>query len=309
LFHLARGCGTKGLLGIAPRRGDLIRPLLFCRKKDLLSYLSFLGQPFCFDSTNDDTELTRNYIRQTLIPGLLEINPSAPQACLAMSGILREDDRLLSSLVPEDFPEISILCTLPDPILARLLEREVQNAGGRGLEQVHLKALLRLVRQGKTGKQISLPCGITALREKTRITFCRTAREKKTPENGKEMPIFHEIDIGSSKGDHIVWLELGDTGEIPQKIHNLSTKVKLRSDILHSGLFWRTRRPGDTIRMAGMTRKIRKLQWQSGKSPKERDEMPIFCDKNGPLWLPEIGLRDGAEPKDGQEWVWLCCKK
>src|SRR4029079_2835290 len=70
LMRLIRGTGLRGLGGIQPRIevGEVIRPLLWTRRKDLLCYLQSAGQSWREDSTNEQSQFTRNRVRQLLVP-------------------------------------------------------------------------------------------------------------------------------------------------------------------------------------------------------------------------------------------------
>ncbi|MCU0703649.1 MAG: tRNA lysidine(34) synthetase TilS [Fimbriiglobus sp.] len=76
LHRLIRGTGLQGLRGIAPVRGNIVRPLLWVPRDDLLAYLDSQGQSFRTDSSNADTAFTRNRIRAELLPLLRTFNPA-----------------------------------------------------------------------------------------------------------------------------------------------------------------------------------------------------------------------------------------
>ena len=76
LFNLTRGASLKGLCGIPPVRGNIIRPLIECTREEIEGYLSEKNQIFVNDSTNFENEYTRNKIRHEIIPVLKKINPS-----------------------------------------------------------------------------------------------------------------------------------------------------------------------------------------------------------------------------------------
>ena len=80
LLHLLRGSGTDGLSGMRVRTGRLIRPLLHTDKSAILSYLAECGQDFCTDTTNFETDATRNRIRLNVMPVLETVNPAAKKA-------------------------------------------------------------------------------------------------------------------------------------------------------------------------------------------------------------------------------------
>lgn len=82
LINLVRGTGIKGLTGIAPRNGNILRPLLCVGREDILGYLEGWGQTYVTDSTNLVPDVVRNRIRLQVLPLLRELNPSV---CLNMA--------------------------------------------------------------------------------------------------------------------------------------------------------------------------------------------------------------------------------
>lgn len=76
LLNLIRGTGLKGLTGIPPANGKIIRPLLSFTSVEIEEYLSLNHLPYCVDRTNLQDEYQRNKIRLNIIPQLEEINPS-----------------------------------------------------------------------------------------------------------------------------------------------------------------------------------------------------------------------------------------
>lgn len=60
LLHLVRGCGPRGLAGIPPVRGRIIRPLLGCTRGEIEGYCRDNGLPYVSDSTNADVRYARN---------------------------------------------------------------------------------------------------------------------------------------------------------------------------------------------------------------------------------------------------------
>ena len=68
VFHLFRGTGLKGMGGIRPVRGKIIRPLLECSRQEIEGYLRENGISWCEDSTNSENTYKRNRIRNELLP-------------------------------------------------------------------------------------------------------------------------------------------------------------------------------------------------------------------------------------------------
>jgi len=80
LINLARGTGIRGLTGIRPQNGKIIRPLLFASRNEIETYAQKHGISFREDSSNTTDKYARNYIRHHVIPGLEQFFPGMRQA-------------------------------------------------------------------------------------------------------------------------------------------------------------------------------------------------------------------------------------
>ncbi|ETP73507.1 tRNA(Ile)-lysidine synthetase [Lachnospiraceae bacterium JC7] len=101
LHNLVRGSGIRGLAGMEPRRGFIIRPLLSVKREYILSKLKDNDISYVIDSTNLDTQYTRNHIRSEILPGLREINPEASAHIAHTADILREAEGFFVRLASE----------------------------------------------------------------------------------------------------------------------------------------------------------------------------------------------------------------
>ena len=113
LGNLSRGTGLTGLRGILPKRGSIIRPLLDVHPKEIHDFLHLLRQPFCNDSTNQDTSIKRNAIRHRIIPLFQELNPQFLTTSRSTLAHLRDAETiyqkgiealLTEARVPQPFP-------------------------------------------------------------------------------------------------------------------------------------------------------------------------------------------------------------
>ena len=124
LLNLIRGTGINGLLGIRPKNGNIVRPLLCLDRKEITEYLQAIGQSYVTDSTNLRDEYTRNKIRLNLLPLMQKINPSVKESLLRTAEYLNDaallykkgieegkrkvqtgQDILISALLQEPAPE------------------------------------------------------------------------------------------------------------------------------------------------------------------------------------------------------------
>ena len=103
LMRLIRGTGLRGLAGIFPRipvgdeaedtSGEIIRPLLAFRHRELEQYLQELKQPWREDSTNAEAKFTRNRLRQLVLPLLeREFNPAVAENLAELAEIARGEE-------------------------------------------------------------------------------------------------------------------------------------------------------------------------------------------------------------------------
>ena len=76
LLNLVRGTGISGLHGILPKRGNIIRPLLFLSRQQIDDLVATNNLPFVEDSSNLSSKYARNNIRLNVVPHLREINPN-----------------------------------------------------------------------------------------------------------------------------------------------------------------------------------------------------------------------------------------
>lgn len=83
LLNLLRGTGLKGICGIRPKNGYIVRPLLCVNRKEIEEYLQNNDTQYITDSTNLENEYTRNKIRNIVMPILREINPQIDSVMLS----------------------------------------------------------------------------------------------------------------------------------------------------------------------------------------------------------------------------------
>ena len=101
LLNLIRGTGITGLLGIRPRNGAIVRPLLCINREEIIRYLQQIGQDFVTDSTNLEDEYTRNKIRLHLLPLMQKINPSVKNSLIETSNYLNDVATIYNKVIDE----------------------------------------------------------------------------------------------------------------------------------------------------------------------------------------------------------------
>ena len=97
LFHLIRGSGMRGLCGIPPRNGRVIRPMLQAEKTEILRFLAERGQTHMEDSSNASAESSRNRLRHQVLPLLEAENPAFLRHISRTAEVLSEDEAYLTA--------------------------------------------------------------------------------------------------------------------------------------------------------------------------------------------------------------------
>ena len=113
LFHLARGSGLRGLCGIPPKNGRLIRPLLAVSRDEIEAFLNSEGISWVNDSSNGSDCYVRNRLRHNVLPELRRINPLYAEAVLRTSELLRRDEEALSAFAERFIKEYYDGVSLP----------------------------------------------------------------------------------------------------------------------------------------------------------------------------------------------------
>ena len=109
ILNLLRGSGVDGLAGIAPKNGNILRPLLCISRQDILDYLQLQGQDYVTDSTNLEDDALRNRIRHHVIPLLETINPAAKENIDQTAKYLRQAKTMLEGLMNHDRADAGVV--------------------------------------------------------------------------------------------------------------------------------------------------------------------------------------------------------
>lgn len=131
LFRMFRGAGVRGLSGMAASRplgsGLLLRPLLELTRRELEAYCRQHGLSWVEDPSNSSDDYDRNYLRNRILPGIVQRWPSAVETIARSAEHLAEADGLLGELARSDLISAGardeyIGMNLPSLALAALAE-------------------------------------------------------------------------------------------------------------------------------------------------------------------------------------------
>ena len=302
IFNLCRGASLSGMCGIPQTRrcgaGLVIRPILRMTKERILAFCRDNSLSFVTDSTNTDTDYTRNMIRAEIIPALCRINAGAVNNAARLSASLTSDSLCLESMkdmflegLCENFSvETEKLNGSPDAIVNRALVWLYSDIsdGGR-LEATHVEAMRRLARNAVPHSSVTLPNGIEAVIEDSRLCFRK--KEEKAVIEDYSLALCEGSNPISQTNCEIIIINSQNT----KNVYKNSISMSLDSAKINGSLFARSRLPQDRILMGGMHKSVKKLMCDKKIPIDLRPRLPIICDSEGIVAIPFIGIRDGAK--------------
>jgi tRNA(Ile)-lysidine synthase len=187
LYRLASSPGRRALLGMRPRRGRIVRPLLDVTREDTHAYCVEARLPWREDETNRDRGLARNLLRLEVVPRLREVHPAAEQNVLATAALLRDEQEVLEQAVEEALRaagaggrppavELARLVGLAPALRRLVLARLAEDAAGAPvpLGRDEVASIERIAAAGGSGS-VSLPGGLEAVCEYGIVRFQRPA--------------------------------------------------------------------------------------------------------------------------------------
>jgi tRNA(Ile)-lysidine synthase len=305
LLALVRGSGIDGVAAMRPRRSigrgvDLVRPLLWASKKELVEYAAGVGLRTSKDETNDDPRFLRNAVRR-LIAGLEAAAPGAGRAIARSAALAVEDKALLdaitvgawtrcaahdgASLVAEELRKLSL------PLLRRVLRFEVKRVTGtlRDFGYDHCAAAARAIRERRGGTHHAGAARIVL--SGGRVTVSQNIQGAAPTDEPVSIEVPRTSASFEYRGGRIVLRSRAKRGP-----HRARRCLELDGDALPAGAALTVRSPetGDRFRPPGRKSNglLARFLSKEGLTRDERSSVPLLC-RDG-LIVGVLGVRPGA---------------
>lgn len=308
LMRLVRGSGLRGLCGIPPRRGEIVRPLLTTERREVLTYLTEHGLGHREDESNRDPSFTRNRLRRDVLPILRSVNPRLNQSVAAAAAALREDHAFLTGEAQKQAGAIrpeengckiaaDTLFSLPKAISSRLIYMALSQigAGFKDIGAWHIASVMALCRGDRPSARVSLPGGVIVRRVYGDLLFTKSSgpppafsptvlkEEGETKLSGAPFRIFSSI--GKMRDGN---LQSGNT-------------FWLKYDIISAPLQVRPRAPGDRISLPHRqcSGSLKKLLIDEKVPRHLRELIPVIADRRGVAAVAGFGPDKAFAAKPG----------
>jgi tRNA(Ile)-lysidine synthase len=174
LYRLASSPSRRALLGMRPRDGLLVRPLLGVTRRQTTAYCEQRELAWCDDVTNGGVRYARNRVRNGLVPALEQIHPAAAANVLRTAAVLRDEGEVLDALVGEQLDEragrleipLERLAALPPALRRLVVQRLADGAAGKLVPGAakHAEEVAALRRSGRA--MLDLGGGVRAVAER-----------------------------------------------------------------------------------------------------------------------------------------------
>lgn len=289
LLNMVRGSGMSGMKAIPVKRLPYVRPLLYCRKADILNYVKARRLSYVMDRTNLSLEYRRNLIRRRILPFLLKLNPEIHEAIRRESQILKCDDEYIWVQALKAYKKTVRLekgCAVLDigrlkrynkAVAIRLVMKAVEELSGSldGYESKHYHSIYGLTNR-ECSKKVNLPKGLYAQREYSNIAIGRerAARTFKIP-----------VDIERGRLAVGNWLLKMRVEKGRGRVDVAENREVFDLERLALPLYVRNKRPGDVIESKVGRKKLKKIYSEQRIPPRERGSTLLLCDQRGILWV------------------------
>ncbi len=291
LLHILRGSGLTGASGMTLSRDYIVRPFLYTKKPDIMHYIADRDIPYLEDETNADTTISRNFLRQVIMPQIRDVWPGLDEALTNFGAICREDDDFIRKMMPfgavlEANNVIKIPLTYfvyERPLVLRSLAEAIVRLGvTQDFERKHFELLINLAKSGENGAKLDLPQYVSAHKEYEYLTL---TRQKPKFDVDVEWP----FKVGTIK--------FGDYGKlVVKRVKEPDFDAGLLFfdiDQVPNGAKWRVRREGDVIeKFGGGTKKLKSYLSDKKIPNRLRDYLPVLAVGNVVLAVAGVDISE-----------------
>jgi tRNA(Ile)-lysidine synthase len=304
LMRILSGTGIHGLQGIEPKRGNIIRPLLFLSVKEIYTHLQNRKIQWKEDSTNKDEKYLRNFVRNSLLPNINKRFNDAGEAILSLSGIAREYTLLIDELLKG----LGELYNLENKSV--IIEKDIYINDEKLFKYIISKAIRENFNEFVTSGILE-EIYKKALTEKTHMVLYKNKNlfiKKTLDKHKKVIVISGNIEYNNSKVDWSYKINLNSSGhegiflkEINKTVifkfidynYFLNNKnpdlifISLKDDFKEVEI--RNRQKGDRINLEYGSKKIKELMIENKLEDHAKDNIPLLViDSRIAAYMPGI---------------------
>ncbi len=299
LLNIFRGTGLKGASGMDYQSNRFIRPLLDTSKAEIITYAQEHNIAFVEDETNADTDYSRNFIRQEILPKIKEHWHNVEDNIISFSKICKQDDEYINSIinfdniiVEKNLVKIPLNCFIYKPtITTRIIRYALTHLNAlKDFEQKHFAIITNLAQKSENGTKINLPNKLIATKEYDYLTLML----KKPKQEYQKAPFVLGKNRIFGTNIEIKKVRVKNSGLDEMKKYLLEPKTLVFDyDKLPKDVCWRVKQNGDMFqKFSGGTKKLKDYFIDKKVPSRLRNELPLLASQNNILLITGLEISD-----------------
>ncbi len=304
LMRILSGTGIAGIKGILPVLNVIIRPVLFAEKNEIYSYLRNNNIDWREDLSNKENLYLRNYLRNKIIPAVLDRFPQAEENLSNLAGHAIENYNLVLSLADRLYPDVIInkdaetLIDVEDfhediPLIKFYISKVLYDKFRIKMKISIYNEIIRRYKSTQANMILYEKNGLTARKGLLNDRIVIYISDKTEVRNEPEL---WEYQLSQDYSSKIYIKEIRKELEIISSDYDYYNKNRERRDIIFiqpedsiNKIIIRNRRPGDRIRTKNGTKKIKELMIEKKLDSRIKNNIPlIVADNHIAAYLPGL---------------------
>ena len=304
LMKIVRGSNLEGYAGIKEiskvKNYQIIRPLLKVTKEDIINYNKSHNITYFIDSSNTNTDYTRNRYRQKILPLLKEEDKDVHKKFLKYSNTLLEYDNYIKSLVKKNITSIykdniiyiDELLKLDSFLIKNTLYyilNDIYSNESNIVTEKHINSIIQLINNNKPNLNINLPNNKILIKENT------------SKKSNYKIELTNNLII-----DNLEFNIIDNTENDSNYI------CRIDKSTIALPLYFRNRIDGDYIILKGSNnkKKIKEIMIENKLPISQRITYPILIDSNNNIiWIPGIKKSKFCSKKNEKYDIIIECKE
>lgn len=291
LMKIERGSNIEGYAGIKRvsklNNYEIIRPLLSYTKKDIINYNKSHNITYFIDSSNTNTDYTRNWYRHKVLPILKEKNPNIHLKFLKYSETLQEYNNFVDRIIEKKLPNIyknKIInihrLNEEDEFIKKnilyYIINDIYNNKSNIITEKHIQSILSIINNNKPNLTIDMPQNKILVKEYNKLYI----KEKNNNTTEYKIEFKDNIKINNMvfKKENI---EKADGNDI----------CRLNSKLIKFPLYFRNKKDGDYIilKNSNIKKKVKDIFIENKIPLSKRKTYPLLVDSTDKIiWIPNI---------------------
>ena len=309
LMKIVRGSNLEGYAGIKEiskvKNYQIIRPLLKVTKEDIINYNKSHNITYYIDSSNTNTDYTRNRYRQKILPLLKEEDKDVHKKFLKYSNTLLEYDNYIKSLVKKNITSIykdniDELLKLDSFLIKNTLYyilNDIYSNESNIVTEKHINSIIQLINNNKPNLNINLPNNKIIVKEYNKLLI----KENTSKKSNYKIELTNNLII-----DNLEFNIIDNTENDSNYI------CRIDKSTIALPLYFRNRIDGDYIILKGSNnkKKIKEIMIENKLPISQRITYPILIDSNNNIiWIPGIKKSKFCSKKNEKYDIIIECKE